>query len=131
MNIPRFDLVFSYWIFVWFLLYHFRFVTTNPKWLLVFAFIENIGLLLTMIYNSYSFYDIITFIIINIFIKIIPLILLLDTTITKDDIKWYVIVIILFCIWLNMNGTNILSNIMNNIKNIKEGDFKGPIMKLL
>jgi len=124
-------LVFSYWIFVWFLLYHFKLVTTNPKWLLVLAGIENIVLLLSMIYLSYPFYHILTFIIINIFIKVIPLIVLYKTTVNKNDVKWYVIVIVLFCIWLNMNGPNIISNIKNNIKALEEGLFKGPMMKLL
>jgi hypothetical protein len=131
MTIPRFDLTFSYWILVWFLLYYYKLININPKWLLVLAGIENFVLLIIMIYRSYSLHDILLFIIINFFIKIIPLILLYNTTINKNDIKWYVIVILLFCLWLEINGLNIITYIKDNIKTLNERKFKGPMMKLL
>jgi hypothetical protein len=46
----RFDYVFSYWIFAWFLLYEFGYTSYNPKIALIIALIENIGILCLMIY---------------------------------------------------------------------------------
>ena len=38
----RIDFVFSYWIFLWYILYEFKITQYNPKWALTFGLIENI-----------------------------------------------------------------------------------------
>ena len=38
----RFDFIFSYWIFIWYILYELKIVSYNPKGALVFALVENL-----------------------------------------------------------------------------------------
>ena len=70
----RFDLLFSYWIFLWWILYIIGFTTYSPKLALIIASIENIIVVLMMIINGITpYYLIMAFISINIFSKGIPL----------------------------------------------------------
>ena len=48
----RADLVFSYWIFVWYLLYIFKVTSYNPKLYLLLGLIENLAYLFLMIYYN-------------------------------------------------------------------------------
>ena len=75
----RLDYVFSYWIFLWFILYYFKIVKYSPLFLLLIALVENVFIfiyliLIFIIENSYyNFLKLFAFIIINFFIKILPL----------------------------------------------------------
>jgi hypothetical protein len=75
----RLDYVFSYWIFLWFVLYYFKIVKYSPLFLLLIALIENVFIFIYLIFifiieNSYyNFFKLFAFIIINFFIKILPL----------------------------------------------------------
>jgi hypothetical protein len=70
----RFDLVFSYWIFLWWIIYIIGFTTYSPKLALIIGSIDNIILVLLMIINGITpFYLIMAFIAINICLKAIPL----------------------------------------------------------
>jgi hypothetical protein len=42
----RFDLVFSYWIFAWYLLYMAKIIKYSPKLVIVLGIIENTALLI-------------------------------------------------------------------------------------
>ena len=46
MKYYRFDLLFSYWIFIWYLLYIFEIIDASPKLALIVGLIENAMLLL-------------------------------------------------------------------------------------
>jgi len=82
----RFDLVFSYWIFVWFLLYNFKFVTYNPKFVLMLGIIENIIVFILMLILGSNYTTLFYFIIINLCIKIWPYYTIRKTYITYKDI---------------------------------------------
>lgn len=76
----------SYWIFFWFLLYIFKIIPFNPKIALIFGVLQNLVLFSYMIYYKTSIQYITYFIIINICIKLIPLIIVWKDKITKKDI---------------------------------------------
>jgi len=100
----RFDFVFSYWIFMWYIFYIIDIVKYNPKWALTIGVIENIGALLLMIFYKNSIINIFLFCFINLFIKILPLWTLRKS---KYDINGIYSLIILFCIyllWLKINN---------------------------
>ena len=106
----RFDLVFSYWIFLWYILYILKLVKYNPKWALTIGLIENTFLFALMIFYKNSFINIFLFCFINILIKILPLWSLRKT---KYAINGFYSLIILFCIyllWLKINNFDILQN---------------------
>ena len=69
----RIDFIFSYWIFIWYILYELKLTVYNPKLVLWFGLFENLLHLLLMIYYKNSLISIFLFILVDIFIKIIPL----------------------------------------------------------
>ena len=73
MKSNRFDFVFSYWIFLWYILYILKVVIYNPKWALTISLIENTFALALMFFYKNSFINIFFFCFINLFIKILPL----------------------------------------------------------
>ena len=78
---PRFDLVLSYWIFVWFILYIYDIVPYSPKLALVLALLIEVVVFGLMLLNGISKHFIGVFIIIQILLKIIPLYILRNETI--------------------------------------------------
>jgi len=120
LNISDIDLIFSYWIFVWYLLYEFKIINNSPKLALIIGLISNTILLLLMIYYDNNIYNILLFCIVQLFIKIIPLWRLRNNNIY--DYKSLIILFIIYMIWLYINKTNIhklnktkLEKIKNNI----------------
>ena len=120
LNISDIDLIFSYWIFVWYLLYEFKIINNSPKLALIIGLITNTILLLLMIYYVNNIYNILLFCIVQVFIKIIPLWRLRNNNIY--DYKSLIILFIIYMVWLHINKTNIrklnktkLEKIKNNI----------------
>ena len=105
----RFDLLFSYWIFVWYLLYIFKFVDASPKFALILGLIENFILLYSMVFiQSQPLKIVLIFIIINFCIKIIPLYTLSNEKINLEkDVKNTSFVFILYIIWLLLLNHNV------------------------
>jgi hypothetical protein len=73
MSALRGDLVFSYWIYVWYLLYIFKFIKYSPKIPLILGLIDNIIMLLMMLLYGTSSRTIFYFIVINTLIKVMPI----------------------------------------------------------
>jgi hypothetical protein len=104
MEIVRLDFVFSYWIFAWYLLYISKITTFNPKFVLLIGLIGNSLHLFLMIYFNNSLFKIIIFIIINIFIKIIPFYTLLNTKYKIKDVIFSFFLFIIYVFWLKINN---------------------------
>jgi hypothetical protein len=114
---PRIDLVFSYWIFAWYLLYIFKITRYNPKLYLWLGLIENLAYLGLMIYYNNSFLYISLFIFINTFIKVIPLITLTNTPYKMSDIIAGFILFLLYLGWLWFNDMLNITNLIKTAKN--------------
>jgi hypothetical protein len=104
-TIIRPDYVFSYWIFVWFILYFMRIVSINPKLWLIFGLIIEVISIFFMLH--YKFYYIIRFIIINIFIKTIPVYLVWNTKIHGIDIFYSGLLFVIYLLWLYINNQSL------------------------
>ena len=128
MQSPRFDFVFSYWIFVWFLLYHFQIVSYNPKVGLAIALFTNIIMLFLMISYKNSFHYILLFSIIQLCIKIIPLWTLRNTIINKMDIFATIILFIIYNIWLAVNNENMVHLSKIGYQAVKDNKIHTPII---
>ena len=129
----RLDYVFSYWIFAWFVLYYFKIVKYSPLFILLFASIENVILFIIHIINFiidnsyYNFFKLIGFIIINFFIKVLPLYYIIKiennvktieeviSLIKKDDILISLYLLIFYIIWLFINKVIYIKNYKLNI----------------
>jgi len=94
------DLLFSYWIFVWYIFYMFKFKLANPKFALIIALLEGIGTFTAMLIFNTNIQVIMMFLIVTSIIKIIPVYTLLNTTITKRDIKVSVVLGLIYSFWL-------------------------------
>lgn len=126
----RFDYLFSYWIFVWYLLYFFRITKYNPKFVLICGIIENIILLFFMIYYKTNLNVIIFFIIGMFIIKIIPTYTIWNTIIKRRDILFTFILFFIYIIWLYINNVS-LYYVFNEIKQVVFNKKNFPSVELL
>ena len=127
----RFDFFFSYWILTWFFLYYFKIVKSNPKLLILIGLIANVVTLSTIIYYRNSLNLILGFIIVNICIKVIPLYLLRNTRTHTNDILWYVLIFLIYCLWMYLNGINLIDFLKNNFNSIKNKKYDPPIVHIV
>ena len=104
-KIIRPDFIFSYWIFVWVILYLSNIVTISPKLWLIAALFENIISIFFMLDST--FYYIFRFIFINFWIKLIPLYLLRNEPIHKVNVVYSGIIFIIYILWLFINGQTV------------------------
>lgn len=76
--------IFSYWIFIWFILYYFGLIKYSPLLLLIVGYIFTLLELIYLIIIKISNYNLIKFFIINVIIKFIPILLII-----KFPIRFY------------------------------------------
>lgn len=130
-KILRPDLVFSYWIYVWFLLYFFQWTNYSPKFALLIGLIDNIVMLLLMILFGTTMTAIINFVIINTIIKIVPLYYLRKERIVIKDIYFTCILFLLFVIWIHLNKQTLVGNLKIVHDSLLYGQNRTPLMSLL
>jgi hypothetical protein len=103
----RIDFIFSYWIFLWYLLYLFRIVNYNPKFVILCGLIENIIILSLMFYYGTKKKLILLFFIMFILLKIIPLYSIWNTKIRAHDIIATIVLFIIYLLWIFYNKKTI------------------------
>ena len=131
MTALRPDLVFSYWIYLWYLLYTFKVTKYSPKFPLILGLIDNIIMLILMISYGTSRRTILYFIIINIFIKVVPLYYLRNDSIKNTDIYFTVSLFIIFVIWLHINEESLIGNIKIIYDSLLYGKDQTPFMAFI
>jgi hypothetical protein len=131
MKALRADLVFSYWIFIWFVLYEFKLINYSPKFPIILGIIENIIMFILMLLFGTSVRTIIYFILINICIKAVPFYYLRNETIKLKDVYFTVVLFLLFIIWLHINEQSIVSNLKIIYDSLLYGKDQTPFMSLL
>lgn len=110
-DIIRLDFILSYWLFFWWILYEIGIVKANPKLFLWIGLLVNIVMLVIKIVKKSR--TTIPFIIVNSLIKIVPLIMLMDTTITYEDVKSSVVVLLLYLVWASLHAEKIKEHLAN------------------
>lgn len=111
MRTLRFDLIFSYWIFIWFLFYKLKWILFSPKFAIIVGLIENFVMLSLMILYGTKIESILYFITINIFIKVLPLYYLRNNYIYWKDIYFTIVLFIIFIFWLHINKESLIGNL--------------------
>ena len=99
----RIDFIFSYWLFAWYLLYMARITIYSPKFGLIIALIE--GVISYMLLKRSSK---ISFAIVTICIKILPLLTLWREPITRNDIWMLFVLFVIYNVWLGLHGETML-----------------------
>jgi hypothetical protein len=105
------DLVFSYWVYVWYILYVFNITSFSPKLPLIIGLVDNLIMLILMLLYGTSLKTIFYFIVINTLIKIIPLYYLRNERIKLKDIYFTIILFCIFIIWLHINRQSLMGNL--------------------
>ena len=127
----RADLVFSYWIYFWYILYAFKITNYSPKFPLILGLIDNFIMLILMLTFGTSGRTIFYFIIINILIKVVPLYYLRNELIKMRDIYFTVILFFIFIFWLHMNKQSLIGNLKLIHDSLLYGKDETPFMALL
>ena len=130
--LPRPDLIFSYWIFAWFILYKlFKLPINSPKLVLILGVIYNSYLLWKMYVNNMDDYYLFSFFMTIVILKLIPLYILHNETIQKKHIYTSALVFGIFLLYItsyfgnidrifnayNRGENNIVSGNVNSAKN--------------
>jgi hypothetical protein len=132
MELERFDFVFSYWIIVWFLLFEFKWTNLNPKVALGIGLIENIGLLFLMIFYQNSVTQILLFCFINLFLKVLPLWIVRNTSIHTKDVLFLMALFLVYIFWLVViNKKNLREFAYQKLHAIQTNKPIGPMMYFL
>ena len=125
------DFIFSYWIFVWYILYIFGILPYNPKLAILLAISINIIMFVLMIYYKTRILYIFNFILINFFIKILPYYTLIREKIYIQDLKPLAIIFIVYSVWLYMNDLYVLKYQETIFKAVVYNKNNTPLMNLL
>jgi hypothetical protein len=131
MKALRPDLVFSYWIYFWYILYVFKFTTFSPKFPLIIGLIDNLIMFIMMLLYGTSYRTIFYFIIINTLIKILPLYYLCKEPIKIRDIYFTIILFSVFILWLHLNKQSLIGNIKIIHNSLLYCENKTPFMALM
>lgn len=127
----RMDLVFSYWIYLWYILYALKYISYSPKFALIIGLIDNLIMLILMFRFNSSIKTIFVFIIVNTLIKIIPLYYLRHDSIKFNDILFTCLLFIIFIMWLHINKQSLVGNLKLVHDSLLFNKNKTPIMNLL
>jgi hypothetical protein len=126
--LERIDFIFSYWILFWYICYELRITTYNPIGALYVGLLENIGVLLLMIYYANSYYHLLLVCFVILVTKVIPLWSLRNTTYSKKDIYMIFIYFLTYVLWLFLNNANVISFFIQQFGRIQENKPLGPFM---
>ena len=127
----RIDLVFSYWIYIWFILYIFKYTIYSPKFALTLGLLDNIVLLFLMFTWGTSVKTIIWFIIINTLIKVVPFYYLRTEPYKMKDVYFTAGLLLIYIIWLHINNQSLVGNIKMIHDSLLYGKNETPFMNLL
>ena len=127
----RFDLVFSYWIYLWYILYIFKITIFSPKFPIILGLLDNIIMLFLMLMYGTSKRTIFYFIIINTLIKIVPLYYLKNEPLKMKDIYFTILLFIIFILWLHLNKQSLFGNIKLIHDSLLFGQNNTPFMAFI
>lgn len=118
----------SYWFFLWFLLFISGVIKANPLLFLIIGLIFILTQILYLYFNNTSKYNLTKYIIINLFIKIIPIIILISfypISFKYDDVSFGLFLIFIYIITmilLNINPISSYYKIINSYKSSSDSN---------
>ena len=130
-TMPRFDLLFSYWIFTWFLVYIAGWTTYNPTIALIIATLEN-GIMIAFMYKT-RIYTVLLFILALFLFKLLPL-YVITRSIHRRDIVATVGLFLIYAGWMYYNGQSLTYTIQVSkdvIENKRDLPFTSLMKKIL
>ena len=98
--------IFSYWTFVWFILFYIGLIKYNPLFILIIGYIFKLFEFIYLIIKKSSKYNLIKFMIINIIIKFIPILLIIKFPLRFDLKDIYISIYLIFFYIITMSIMN-------------------------
>ena len=98
--------IFSYWTFVWFILFYIGLIKYNPLFILIIGYIFTLFEFIYLIIKKSSKYNLIKFMIINIIIKLIPILLIIKFPLRFDLKNIYISIYLIFFYIITMSIMN-------------------------
>lgn len=108
------DLIFSYWIFIWYCLYWLNIVFINPKFALICGLIVNL-IILMILYKSPQFFS---FFVVLFVSKLIPLFTIWNTKIKASDVYAMLCLFGIYLIWVFLVNKKMI-DFANQIKDLQ------------
>lgn len=108
----RLDLIFSNWIFAWFILYLLRVIPFNPTVAFVISIFMIIFEIIMLIFYGTNQYNITKFVIINVLSKFIPFLIMWyisDLHINLKDFYFGLSLFIFYLVYLYLNDETLIS----------------------
>ena len=106
------DFIFSYWIFVWYLLYISKIVTYNPKIFLFLGVIEGM-IVFCILLTKIPLSSVIKYFIVISVIKFIPYFTIRNRVIHYNDIVFSLFLFVVYHVWLFVNEKNMIGIYQN------------------
>ena len=147
MGLIKFDDLFSYWIYFWFLLYYFiisvfsekhefvRFIQNrfNPKLAIIIALLENIVTFTIILIFNFQVWLIVYYILMILFVKVLPLYLLRKDKIHPLNDIIVLILLFLFYVWYlhNIKKTSLQGIYTKTYYSLIRGEHKTPLFHLV
>ena len=135
--------LFSYWIFIWFVIYYssFYFNSSIAKWIqnhcnpliaLWIGLIENIFSFFILYYYNTESFVLFKYIFMKFVLKVIPIYLLQNTKINIFSNSITIgILFLLYNVYLKIYGTNVIEIYQDTYQHIINNDGKTPIFNLI
>lgn len=130
-NALRIDLVFSYWIYLWYVLYVFKITMFSPKFAIAVGLLDNLVMLVLMILFGTSIKTLLFFLIINTIIKVLPFYYLRNEMIYLKDVYFTFGLFVVFIIWLHLNKESLIGNMKLIYYSLLYGKNQTPFMNFL
>lgn len=124
-------LIFSYWIFAFFIVYELGFIEYNPKVLIVGGLVENLISIMFILYFNSNFRILLIFLLNMVFTKFIPLYYLWKTNVKSEDYYFSLFFILLYLAWLGYNGTDVVKVYNDIIYSIVKNENRSPFYWLV
>lgn len=128
-----FTKLFTYWIVTWFLIYYFiSNKIPSPKMALCIGLLQNIFGLFSFIYTSHNLWNIFKFLMVIFFTKALPLYLVRNVPFDfPKDIYVFIGIFGIYCIHLQLLGTNVIEVYREAEDNLTKGKNNTPLYKLI
>ena len=101
------DMIFSYWLLLWYILYISHIIPYSPKIWFIFAILFMIGMICLMVYNNSPLPYIILFIVAFILFKGIPFYTMRNDPYQTKDVVFGLVLVIFYLLWLQYKKVNI------------------------
>lgn len=98
--------LYSHWIFIWSLLYYFKFISANPTFYLIIAYIVILIGFIILIFLKSSWQNLLFFFIYNSSIKLLPILMISNFTLKLKDIVFGVYFYLLYLFHMIIRNKN-------------------------